>query len=326
MLRARPSQPTKGTGVLPLLTYCLMVFFGLGYAEIDRIIAVLRNPNPGVSCFARDMLRELGPRAELAIPRLITALSDQNANVKADAAFALRDLGKPAGAATPTLTECLKDKDSLVRYAAASALGEIGEGAKSAVKELTSLLRDKDIETRIQAAHALLKIARDPASIPVLRSALSAGSWVNRLSAVFALGESGSAGKACIPDLVLLLDDSETGIRVRAAEAIWKIDGNVYGIPTLVKVFEDSTDLSRFSAAHVLWSIDKHPDVLPMLRKELYYGDSTERILAAVTLRSIGPEARSALPDLEHATRDSDEIVVQAAEQAIARIKGEKKK
>ena len=71
-------------------------------------------------------------------------LQDKDSGVRTAAATALRNMGPKAKVAIPALTELLRDKDSGVRQAAARTLGNMGPEAKSAVVALTKALQDDD--------------------------------------------------------------------------------------------------------------------------------------------------------------------------------------
>jgi HEAT repeat protein len=92
---------------------------------------------------------------------LIAKLKDTDTDARRAAAKALAEAGGDAKAATPALVEALKDRDMFVRRFSAMALGEIGADPKEAVAGLRGALNDSRKEVQEAAAIALGKMGKE---------------------------------------------------------------------------------------------------------------------------------------------------------------------
>jgi len=159
----------------------------------------LPQPQPKVQIdFARCMraANALTPIGAPVAPQFILALANRNAHVRQTAAFALCTLGTRARTAIPALGKALSDQDATVRLLAAKALGEMGAESRPAIPQLIRVIRDEP------------KVAEGAASA--------------RNFAVHALGQIGSSDG--VPELFLLLQDTDSHARIIAAFALWRIE------------------------------------------------------------------------------------------------------
>jgi HEAT repeat protein len=187
-----------------------------------------------------------------------------------------------------TLAKQLKSSDPEVRRAAAKGLAEAGPDAKDAVKPLSSALSDKDLFVRRFAAQALGEIGPDAKSaVKPLTEALKDSKKEVAEAAATALGKIGAAE----PLAALVGDDKrDTGPRRRAIEALGMMNGDARSaVPALTKALKN---------------------------KDL-------RIEAADALGEIGPDANSALKELEAiaASKERDRNFKKAVNEAIKKIK-----
>ena len=191
-----------GPAFLLLLLLLLLPSAASADTEVDREIARLGHGNAAVREHAAKALREMGPRAEPAIPALIVALraetlwaDDALAAVGKPAVPALIPLledgeerlaavrilgrmGKDAAAALPALIELLGSREPTLRSSVVRSLGRIGAPARPAEEPLKRLLRDPDLDVRAYAVESLFRIGagdRDAMRIAI-ELLLSAGS------------------------------------------------------------------------------------------------------------------------------------------------------
>jgi HEAT repeat protein len=80
------------------------------------------------------------------------------------AAGVLREVGPKARIAIPELIDCLHDEEVHVVVASAHALGSIGPDAREAIPELEKLTSDPNPDVREAAGYALKKIKSGPSS------------------------------------------------------------------------------------------------------------------------------------------------------------------
>jgi len=187
-----------------------------------------------------------------------------------------------------TLTKQLKSSDPEMRRAAAKGLSEAGPDAKTAITALTSALSDKDLFVRRFAAQALGEIGPDAKSaVKPLTDALKDPKKEVAEAAATALGKIGA-----VEPLTALVRDSkrELGPRRRAIEALGMMKSDAKSaVPALTGALKD---------------------------KDL-------RIEAADALGEIGPDASSALKELEAiaGSKERDRNFKKAVNGAIKKIK-----
>ena len=122
---------------------------------------------------------------------------------------------------------------------------------------------------------------------------LQKGKGMRRVFAAMALGEIGEKAWVAIPTLEILMDDSQPATRLRAAEALWRLDGRTNMVLPLMmaelKTWASNTNALRGKTSDVS-------------------GESREHVAARV-LGEMGPVAFEATPQLRLMTKSSyDEI------------------
>ncbi|WP_267244867.1 PBS lyase [Streptomyces sp. PR69] len=107
------------------------------------------------------------------------------------------------------------------------ALTAFGPAAEEAAPELHQLLRDPSPSLAALAAQAVWAVEHDAgAALGALRTALEASQPLALRSAAAALGTLGPAAAEAAGELGLLLRSPEPGIRVDAAQALWRVTGD----------------------------------------------------------------------------------------------------
>ena len=169
------------------------------------------------------------------------------------------------------------DKEQCRR--AAQALGQLGPGAKEAIPLLVQALQSPSLEVRGFAVDALGRIG---------------------LHAQF-------EAQAAVPAIMAEVDLPKEHInyaplaafRRLAARALGRIGlGATAAIPVLEKALQNEDPLYRVQAALALWKITSHPQAVPTLQAVLKLNDSEVVFEAVLALEQIGPNARTAAPDL----------------------------
>ena len=252
----------------------------------------------------------------------------------------LRKIGEPA---IPALMEALQDKNLQVRRSAAQILVRIGS---SAIPALVKALKDSDVRVRRRATNVLsvplilgvydsmyLDVpiqltthweeitAEAKSAVPQLILLLKDSDAVVRGSAANALGNIGAEAKTAVPQLISLLNDSDAGVRGSAAYALGKIGAATTAVPQLIPLLKDSDAGVRKNAVNAMVKIgvaakSAVPQLIPLLKDS----DADVRNNAAYVLGNIGAEAKSAVPQLIPLLKDSDAGVRRNAGSVLASI------
>ena len=200
-------------------------------------------------------------------------------------------------------------------------------------------------------------LSRGAQAVPVLRQTLRSSNPEAQRSAAGILGQLGCTAEAAVPDLIGLLDDREKKIRLAAIAALGGAgkgrradvlaallpllsDADEQVHPAVLKTLdgvgrpgrddgvllrgflEKAAPARRAQLIVALGKLDLEPGTLvPLLAGALQDEATTVRSLAAQGLGNVGPAARvNGFRSLLGLLKDTDEEVVRAATQALARI------
>jgi HEAT repeat protein len=277
-----------------------------------------------------------------------TALcKDKSPRVREAAASALGRMEGDAAKAVPILTTALKDEQQSVRAAAADALRRIAvdkEGAKEvagALPELELLVKDQKADHlgRAQAALAIGQIGA-PEALPAVGTLSGVAADAKapadvRKTAVEALGRMGADAGAAAGQLGNLLASATTPPEVRraAVEALDRFGAAAKpALPTLKKAVGDNDKFIRVIAMHALGRMGPDlggevKDVVVVLLPHLNDQILEVRVAAIQALGAIGREAlgedlKKVANRLSAQADDSRAAVRDAANAALARLKG----
>ncbi|MHC4473909.1 MAG: HEAT repeat domain-containing protein, partial [Planctomycetota bacterium] len=286
---------------------------GMGVAAVPALIGFVEGDDLEASRTAAYALRDLGPAAAPAVPSLIEAMSRHPRERLQAFVFAFAHIGVPAVAG---LSAALSHESETVRLGAARALGEIGRPASDAVPALErAAAGDADPGVR-EAAAASLRQVKPPegSSLQELLDRLTDRDLFVRSRARLALKK---LGVAVIPDLIRALD------KPRYREPVIEILGEFgpaarEAVPAIARLVGDQ-DL-RYSVMRALDSIGV--GVVPALIEVLGHESFRTRLAAARELGNMGEKAKEAIPALETAAKDEEEMVRKAAVRALEQIRG----
>jgi HEAT repeat protein len=233
------------------------------------------------------------PRADDVRGALTAALADPDPGARHMAAVALGMLEPYSKTFLPALIEATGDADPMVRIWALIGLGSAldDEGVWSTVLGAT---RDRDINVRNQAFR-VLREKPQPARLAAVREALAPAlkepNKVDRGFAAYTLGYYAQLVPVDVPELYDALSDPNPFVRQSVCESLPHRPGVRPAVPILVRSLGD-----------------RAPEV---------------RQTAARRLGSIGLDAEAALIDLRRAIEDKEEIVRNAASEAVRRIESQ---
>jgi HEAT repeat protein len=290
----------------------------------------LDDPEPKVVGHAAIALRKIGGVVTNAVTVVRRLLNHHDPEVRAFAAVALAELGADASVALPDLVHLLDDSDAQVRTMASRTIGVIGSGVQpvnmaggsTAITKLKALAQTKDVsaqwaldalstmgpeaasilaeiyrtadgQRRLSAARALMKLGSSAGdALPVLMADLSSTNAGRAHLTAQIVGHLGDSGRAALPQLAALLKHPDVRVRVRAAEAIWKLDGRTNDVlPVLLAALQDDSlhrGGGRRFAAEALGQMGAvAEDAVPLLEALLNDRQSGIRYAAAVSLKKI---------------------------------------
>jgi len=337
------------TNVCKLTTSLLSEFGCLSVSAVPALIRLLDHDNPDVrgqsthalawilatpekgrksqtSAEGKNIQRgsEFVHAKQTAVAALIKTLTkDADVTVRWAAASALSM--QRATPAIPALLDRM-EKEQGRRDHFAACLGEIGPEALPAILNIIADER-KTVDFRRMALYSL-RLMLTPYSVTahldkgsqkkaavVLKKVLKDENEDLRSDAVRLLETIGVNAREAVPDLIESLKDPSLHFRISAAKAIYAIDhSNLSGLPVLIDLLDD--DSIRESATEVIQLIaqfgDKAAPAVPKLIRGLNDSNSDIRLAAVKALGKIGSAAKGAIPYLEQAVKNHEELRMDA--------------
>jgi HEAT repeat protein len=207
------------------------------YADVVPAIIEAVKEGSSDSSIGVDLLR---PYADRAISLLVQQLEDQSASGRLEIAAALMDFD---GAGRNHVIRNLTNESPSIRLACASAIRNHSERVAAALPPLLMILDDDVPTVRLAAAQAVLAIdsKREAFVLPTLIDLMSAPDPEVRSQAVRRIGSMTVDTRPAVLALLERLDDKDRTVRLRAAEALMRIDPQ-FGpmiVPALVRSFKE---------------------------------------------------------------------------------------
>jgi HEAT repeat protein len=264
-------------------------------------IKSLRSKNEQMRISAGVKLRDLGPKAEPAMPALIEALGDPNVTVEGLARDALEEIGDPA---LPALLNAAKSPKVKVRSRAVWMLGGFKADRKAILSVLLKAMEDPEVEVRRGASTAIGGMKEYAETVvPVLIKALGNQNEDEqvRIHAAHSLGRFEANAKCAIPYLLQALKDKSRSVSDFAGFALGKIGAvDPIVVPALIECLK--SDWTAQAAAGALGDIGpKASEAVPplielaRLERKNKKGGSQERV-REVAVRALGRMGTAARP------------------------------
>jgi HEAT repeat protein len=269
-------------------------------AAVPPLIHILENGDSETAGFAARTLGLIGPPARPAIPRLITLLDGTNPHSLFFTMEALGRFGENAKAAIPKLLE-LADKKESMWWGAISALSSMGP---EATPGLVKVYRDGKHGQHMVARTFVKQWTNAVAAISTLMENLQSEGAGKIARAAWVLGRLGEPARVSIPRLIELTQHTNPQVRIRAAEALWKLDRQTNTVlPVMIAELKD-------------WSKDPH--ALDGNTQDEH--QQSRQQVAAEVLGEIGPAANEAIPLLQMMQRSSYDTQKKPATEALKKI------
>ncbi len=278
----------------------------VGGKTLYQWIQEIKDKDPSVRENAIATVKLYGQTAREAAPALIGELNDKDVSLRVNAAITLGIIGLPEKDLPAGVTGLMRmlnnESQSIVRYQAAMAIGRLGPDARAAIPALLATAKDTSSwEIRKAVAFALGAVSDDRQHGPDVRSMRALASLLNdasfqvRLEAILALMVLGPPQAAL--DKAAIIKSLEGAIHDRnKVVAIWARTGQMRMDNTITETH------------------------LKALAKYLTAPELSPRIHAARALGTIGPQAKSRVPDLISALDDNDPLVILWSAWALGQI------
>lgn len=310
----------------------------IGGKTLYQWIQEVKDPDPSVKENAIATIKLYGSTGRVAASAIIPMLEQRDVSLKVNAAITLGIIGmeeKDLSRGVNGLIRKLGDSEAIVRFQAATALGRLGSDGRAAIPNLITTLRDgSSWEIRKAAAEALGMVSFDRQTGPDLRSIRALAKVLDdscaqvRLSAILALivlgpPATGADKTAAIHALQGCFKDRDKVVMIWARMGQMRMDGNITEahLTAIAKYLKGNELSPRTHASRALGTIgpeakSRVPDLMAAL-------DDNEPLVltwSAWALGQIGPPAAKALPRLESLKGHKDEGIRQTALEAIERI------
>jgi HEAT repeat protein len=295
-------------------------------------------------------------RAELKplVPALQTVLESGYEESCDTAAYVLAVLGTDARETEPALLKLVRSKDASVgvRMAAATALLHVTPRSRAVLPTLLEIYdaqgdseseTEEDPKRRAEYEEASAGIGATAVALTLAnsgRAAIEAPSLVQlaapkyrrgiRLTAMYALAELEGEVKAALPALRKLLADDDRRIRSAAGWTLLRVEGDAAHLPAVLKAMrlgEEAAAEFQESVAHyfdekgkLVKSLRDDPQAIAELARQIDFDNPFYQRQAIRALGEIGPQAKSAIPDLITAMASSDKFTRDEARAALKKI------
>jgi len=269
--------------------------------SINELVQALKEGDQEARIQALSALEHYAPDPRPALGAFKLAMEDKEAEVRRRCIETLTAFN-PTEDVISALAAAAADPVKAVRKDAVSSLGNLGSDSKQALQPLMKALRDPDCEIRLSAVHAIDEIgACDKRIIEALRGAFSDPHALVRREAFRVVGRQGQRAKDELPSLSDAMANNTGSVRVEAALALWRVARIKSVVPSLVQILDDRNahSATRARAARALKSIGPDAkDAIPALVNALSFANQDLREAVIEALGAIGPDAKEAVPIL----------------------------
>lgn len=314
-------RPRSWLVILPILLLPQLAYGQGKTPSLKELRAQLKDKEAGTRRQAARALGKMKSKAAPAVPDLLQALVDHDPYVRNEAAYSLGYIGPKAAAAIPIFLKILQDKKQIALWGAATwSLGQMGPQGKAALPVLDKNLSSRHFLSRAESAGALANLEKSlPEALSILKRALTSPSRTRRLMAAYGFGAMGPRAAKALPELKAALFEKDDEVRVQVIQSIGKIKSGAAPIaPALIEYLAHE----NWRTTEATWRclVEIGGKASPALCKGLSNEKSKIRKQCAVVLGRLGPKAKSAIPALVKALKDSKPEVRDAAIDALQSV------
>ena len=286
-----------------------------GLRQFQRIRASQRMPDK-VCYVSTDSgyFLSLGTADEKDVPKLIEQFKSTDPQARIDAADDLRTLGVKAAPAAASLEASLKDAHSAVRAHAAAAMCVVSPQSKAGVEVLAKMLSGEiPADRRLGAQCTALGGSAARALVPRLAVILGDADLSVRSAALEALATLGPHAAAACEAMVELLDDPK--FVCDAADAIGRLGPAARpALKPLATLLQSDDKSVRWAAVRAMVQIGgpEASSAVDFLLVEIENARGRDLYNISVYLGILGPVAERAMPALQKARNRDRELCAMA--------------
>lgn len=216
----------------------------------------------------------------------------------------------------------LESKDPGERWKAAVALGRLRQSSPEVLRALANAIKDKEEYVAQIAVVAIEQMGTAAESIlPELIDVFNTLESDKKSFMTSIFGHLGPKATTAVPAMMSLLDSPNQLVRGNTAVALGQIGPSAKkATPALRNALRDESPFVRAHASLALWRIGKDKDVIPVLIQVTQTSHEFGPRAAIHSLGEIGPDAKSAVPQLRKLLEDRKVMTVSAAAIALWKI------
>lgn len=347
--RIGDGNPDSISALLPLLNdahlvtahHAAIAIAAQGSAAVPYLVPRLKNDGQRIT--ALEVLIEMGPAAEQALPELLQGISGGFVGTipRRLALRAIGEMGSAATAAAPKIQELLESPlQAELHPAAAWVLGRIG--SKAAIPTLQQAAESEDQRTRIAAACALVMLRAETdllktKAVPLLTEALDNNLSLVRRESLMALAEIGPQALTAVPAVIRLATiDADPDVRAAALNTLaeigpWTSEQTPIASRDVTALMLTSMEDPSFKVREAACLLAGRMQTAgaaaeQRLRDGLHSGDIRHRVLCAWALLKTVPDTGSlklALPLMKKAAAHPDPWIRKEAASALSGAAGD---
>ncbi len=293
-------------------------------AIFDAFKSACKDSDPVVRCYAITAIIHSGFEDELVIPILLEATSDPHEWARADVVVGLASYAERHAELLPVIFSFLDDPSDVVRQYAIETIGTLGPDADEMIPELLEML--KSCEAYAYRGYLIKALGEISAGQPLgeVFDKLNSGDVAQSLDAIREIKDGESSYDFKIDALTIAANNNQKEVSDAAVRALGEICVDYTEIvPTLVILLGPIDDDRDSASRDVLVSIASSPGVMETLIGQLNSDCDRRYVIQVIfALRTIGHEAKAAIPALEQlAAASIDSEIQEEAEFTIRYLK-----
>ena len=300
----------------------------LGTVSYERLGAMLASGEPGQMFQAVICIKMLGEAASVFVPQLIEMVESGDPKTTRHGVFALQSMGASATPAVEALNEVVLSLDFNAQIMVCKAVVGIGRDAAPMADNLAQIFEKGNPSARSWAGIALGAIGpiENFDTAEMLGSRLSAFTHIEKTRALEGLSLMGTEGESQQELIKAAMIAPKGRIRPQAAYAYYCVTNETETpVKTLVEMLS-SPHYGSDALRHLRLMGANARAAIPDVRRLLRHDSAPIRESAVLVLGNMGAVAVGEIAAIKNLASDSDPLVRQAAEEAVAAIERDLKR